>query len=769
MISLITSYTNLVTLFIEYFHRDSKSVNPISINKAKFYARALSIAFWYVNRPTLSIREVGSTLKEKFGESNLLSHLIDNASGELLNLFDSIEKNIRQGDLGTVYEQLLSIDTSGLEIKSGKEYRNNLGSYYTPQKYAEEITNLTFEEYLKNNTVKSLSNAKIVDFSCGCGVFLVCALSQIKNLGLNNEELKKVIPNLYACDVDPLALEIAKISVLDFCDAPSLYNVLSKNFRHSNFLIHSEKEDTLENRLRVSMCGYIYHEVLAIGIDFLQQYDIILGNPPWEKIRFEEKKFFSQFIGDIGLINFKFNLGEAIEKTLTVNPAMQDYATTYKQQLEDIKNQIRHNTFFKDSAIGELNTCSLFADSAFQLLSSNGASGLFVKSSLFTAKVNNGLFAKLKGRVVAIYDFINRNKIFDIDSRERFGIVLLGNADGNYIRLGMNMLSLSDIKNRVEDIKLSFIEVLNPDTKMIPNLNSGRDITILSVLYSTFDVFSDVFPTAKFGRLVHLTNHIRFIDRVPNDTNLPIIEGKFFSIFDNAYSGFNNVPEKDRYKNKANSKKLTAEEKALGVRPLSRFYINKDKWKELSKQYNSDYMLGWHSLTSATNLRSCVASLMPFVPGSQSVQFLTLPRNEDLIYLTGIFNSVVFDYIVKCKLNGIDLTQTVISQLPIPSIESGKNLIIELRGSKATALEWITLLVKAFYASDSNLSPLFTNVKGDMFDGVSREELFVILEVVVAKLYQLDKIQFDYILSLFERFYSVETRRQIMRDYDALI
>ena len=765
MTSLISSYINLLTLLVEYFHADSKAVNPISINKAKFYARALSIAFWYVNRRGLTIAEIGRALKNRFGDHNLLSDLIEYAPTKLLTLFDSIEMPVRNDCLGDVYQQLLSIETSGFEVKSGKEYRNKLGSYYTPQEYAKEITRLTFEQFLQDNSTKELKNVKIVDFSCGCGAFIIAALEQCKINGLNKEDLQAVIHNLYACDVDPLALEVAKISVLDFCDVPTYYDVLSNNFRHANFLIHTNKEAPPKVRLQTSIDGYIYHENLAIGTDFLQQYDIILGNPPWEKIRFEEKKFFSQFIGGINLINFKFNLSSSIDRILEDNPIMQDYTTNYKMQLEAIKKQIKQNLFFKDSVFGELNTCSLFADSAYQLLSSIGASGLFVKSSLFTAKVNKILFNKLNKRTVAIYDFINRNKIFDIDSRERFGILLFGKNRSGVIHLGMNLLSISDIQNKVEDVQLSILKVLNPETKMIPNLNSGMDLKILSSLYSSFDIFSKVFPSAKFGRLVHLTNHVKYIDKEPKEDNLPIVEGKFFSIFDNSYSGFNDVPEIDRYKSKAASKKLTAEQKATGIRPQSRFYIKNKKWAELSRQYNSEYMLAWHSLTSATNLRSCVTTIMPFSPGSQSVQFLTLPNDNDLIYLAGIFNSVVFDYIVKCKLNGIDLTQAVIAQLPIPSIESAKSIIVYFNGKVESLYSLIIQIVRSFYSNDTTLSGLINTTEQSLFNNVPREELFMFLDSFVAKLYKLEQSHFDYILSLFNKFYSENERRKVMHNF----
>lgn len=768
MITIRSSYIQLLTALIGYLHRDSNLVNPLIINKAKFYARTLFVAYWYVNKPGLTIREVGLKLKERFGASNLFEYFINNLPEDVLEIFDGIEKCSCSENLGTAYEQLLSIDTSGFEVKPGKEYRNKLGSYYTPKEYAEKITGLTLDEYLKLHPVSDLKIAKIVDFSCGCGAFLLAALSMIEKQGLRKAELTEVLRNIYACDVDPIALEITKISLLDFCDAPSLYDEVSDNFKHSNFLIHSNNEASSEERLSIAMCGFIYHEKLALGVDFLQQYDIILGNPPWEKIRFEEKKFFSQFIENISLINFKFNLDESIEKSMDNNHLMQEFTETYKFQLEIVKKNIKHDLFFKDSVNGELNTCSLFADSAYKLLANDGAAGLFVKSSLFTAKINKNLFSKLKGRTIAIYDFINKNKIFDIDSRERFGILLLGNNNSNTIRLGMNLLSLPDIQTKVDDVQLSVLDVLNPETKMIPNLKSGKDLLLLSNLYSTFEVFSTVFPDAKFGRLVHLTNHIRYIDKEPMNDNLPIIEGKFFSLFDNSYSGFNDVPIKERYKSKASSRKFSEEEKASGKRPLSRFFIKKDKWNELSKQYNSEYMLAWHSLTSATNLRSCVATLLPFCPGSQSVQFLTLPNNEDMIYLVGIFNSVIFDYIVKCKLNGIDLTQTIIAQLPIPSKERASNLFINIHGIKTSALYLIKQVIKEIYSNDSDLSLLFCTIGGHLFKRDSRKDLLRCLEVVVAKLYQLDRAQFEYILTFFNRFYSDDFIKSILESYDKI-
>lgn len=751
-------YIKILSNVIELFHVDRNSVDPKMINKAKFYTRALFMAISYVSIQTkaekkISLSEVNFFFKQRFGDNNLFSYLINSASNRLVKIFDNENIPISNLPLGSLYENLLNVETTGKEITTGKEYRNKLGSYYTPQKYAQGITTLALQSYLNQNVRDSIFTAKFVDFSCGCGIFLISALSYLRQMGLKDEELRTVVLHLYACDVDPIALEIAKISVLDYCNAQDSYDILSRNFHHANFLLHTDSEQSREKKICVAMDGYIYHQTLAVGVSFLQEYDVILGNPPWEKIRFEEKKFYSQYIEQIGFIHFKFELSSSIEDTLKSNNYIREYSQSYVSQLEQAKMNIKRSTFFKDSTRGELNTCTLFSDAAYKLLSENGSAGLFVKSSLVTTQINSHIFSKISNRITAVYDFINRRKIFAIDSRERFAILLLGKRTSNKIRLGMNLLSFEEIDNKIESVSIGVFEKLNPKTKMIPNFSSSKDIKILSELYNRLKIFSVVYPNAKFGRLVHLTNHIADIDKIPLEDNLPVFEGKFFSLFDNSFSGFNDVPMTDRYKSKVSSKKISESDKKAGVKPLCRFYVKKAKWDSLSKDYASDYMVAWHSLTSATNVRSCVASLMPFVPGAQSVQFLTLPNNEDMIYTVGIFNSIVYDYIIKCKLNGIDLTQAVINQIPLPSPQYAQNFNICLNGKETTAWNCIYDIVSCFYQTDDTVNQIF-RIQNNVLYPTERGSLFILLDAVVARLYGIDVDEFKYITEHFKEFYS---------------
>ena len=104
------------------------------------------------------------------------------------------------------------------------------------------------------------------------------------------------------------------------------------------------------------MEGYIYHPSLAVGYNFLKEYDIILGNPPWEKIRFEEKKFYAQFSEQVLQTNFKFDLANSIEDSERTHTGIKTYVDDYRMNLEICKKQIKKSEYFTNSSAGELNT-----------------------------------------------------------------------------------------------------------------------------------------------------------------------------------------------------------------------------------------------------------------------------------------------------------------------------------------------------------------------------------------------------------------------------
>jgi hypothetical protein len=791
----IELYSFVLKKYLSKCFANQQNINPVELNKERFMVKVVFTAslFGLKNNPTRKNDKIVTVtdhwLKNSFAQNNLFSKIIASANKDLIkliddNLFSLI--GIEAIDIPTFYETLLGVESgnesNGTEISTAKNYRNKLGSYYTPSNLAKLVTEKTIDTFcqlnfgieklseakcLSEELFKELSSITFSDFSCGGGSFLIEVIKYFENLfcRLNVDEatkaglLKTITLHISAFDVDCVALEVAKLNLLLRINQPSLYKSLSENFTHANFLLQSAFEVDETKKIEVFASGFIYHEHLSLNKAKLKNYDVILGNPPWEKIRFEEKKFYALYEKSISENHFKSSRTNEIVETELNNVQLGEYSKQFKVEIEKAKSDLKKNSFFALSNNGELNTYALFTDASIKLKTKRGVVGLVLKSAIVTSQVNKNLFNFLarENFIIAIYDFINRKKIFDIDSRERFCFFLLGNSKRKKFHILMNLSEVSEIKKAKAEIELSYVDLrtLNPFTKMLPNFSNKREADFLMRVSYDFPFFKNVYENVRYGRIVHLTSHAEFITKKKSEDNVPIYEGKFFNQFDGKFSGFNGVGDELRYGNKSSSMIIEDEKKMIAdYFPESRFFINNEKWLQLSKQHKEKFMLAWRSLTSATNSRTCIATVLPFIPASQSVQFLTT-KSDDLLYLCGLFNSVVFDYILKKKLSGIDLTQSVINQIPVPTIENITSTIC-INGGEITIKQHISLLVFSLLQNDARLNPLFEilNLKTPLDE--NRFEIVRKIDILFMLLYKLNDSEIELILSEFNKQYSKE-------------
>lgn len=767
---------------------NQQSINPVELNKERFKVKAVftaSMIFLKNNSKREDCKIVSATnhwLKNSFAADNLFSSIIDNSNEGLTKLVDDnlcYLIGVESIDVPTLYETLLGIETgnesNGMEISTAKNYRNKLGSYYTPANFAKYVTGKTIDTFFELNfgnvdkkLLKEITSISFADFSCGGGNFIIAVIDYFENLFVkwNLEEekkmelLKAIALNISAFDVDCLALEVAKLNLLLRIKQPILYNSLSEIFIHANFLLQSDFAIDESKKVEVFSSGFIYHEQLGLSKAKLKNYDVVLGNPPWEKIRFEEKKFYALYSNTVAENHFKSSRTNEIDEIELSNVQLAEYSKEFKLEIEKAKSDLKQNSFFSLSNNGELNTYALFTDAAVKLKTKRGVVGLVLKSAIVTSQVNQNLFKYLtkENSVVAIYDFINRKKIFNIDSRERFCFLLLGNSQSEKFHVSMNLSEVSEIEKAKSEIELSYdsLKLLNPFTGMLPNFSNKKEADFLLRVSYDFPFFKNVYENVRFGRIVHLTNHAEFITKKKSESNVPIYEGKFFNQFDGKFSGFNGVGDELRYGNKSSSVNIDDSKKAIAdYFPESRFFISREKWVQLSKTHSEKFMLAWRSLTSATNTRTCIATVLPFIPASQSVQFLTTNQN-DLLYLSGLFNSVVFDFILKKKLSGIDLTQSVINQMPVPNIEQTTSKI-NFNGGEATIKHHISLLVFSLLRDDVRLNSLFENLElQNKIRSESKFETVRKIDLLFMALYKLTDAEVELVLAEFSKQYSKE-------------
>jgi hypothetical protein len=801
MDKVINIYRHILSEYFAGIFANQENIDPINLNKERFKVKAIFIAvIIFLNnnrRKEVSniISEVNDWLTYSFAQDNLFSSIIAISSQSLIKIIDAAFSDLSQFervDVTALYETLLGIETgnenTAVDISSAKNYRNKLGGYYTPAELANKVTQQTIDTFFEVNfgikrlstiSYHSLTEAEkdkllieicsvtFVDFSSGCGSFLIEVIEYFKNifyiLNVKSEKreelLRLILCNISCFDVDCIALEATKLNLLLRINQPSLYNRLNENFVHANFLLHTYYAIDESIKRDVFSSGFIYHEQLALSISCLKKYDIILGNPPWEKIRFEEKNFYALYSSGIARNYFKTSRSKEICATELSNVRLGEFSNQYKLEIEKAKAHLKNNSFYTLSNRGELNTYALFTEAAIKLKSNKGVVGLIVKSAIATSQANQKIFKHLtrENMVVAIYDFVNRKKIFNIDSRERFCFLLLGTSPNGKFHISMNLSSIDEIQKETQEIEFSYesLKLLNPFTGMLPNFTTKNEVDFLLRVSCEFPFLKNLFNEVRFGRIVHLTNHSDYISRRKTNENVAIYEGKFFNQFDGKYAGFNGVEENLKYGSKSSAVVLDETKKSLtDYFPESRFFINKEKWLQFSKNHNAKYMLAWRSLTSATNTRTCIATVLPFIPALQSIQFLTT-NEHDLLYLAGLFNSVVFDFILKKKLSGIDLTQSVLNQMPVPNKEQIA-MRVKLNGCIATIKEHISLLVFSLLKEDVRLNSLFENLGINNKSGIdeSRFEIIRKIDLLFMSLYKLSNSELEMVLTAFSKQYS---------------
>lgn len=159
------------------------------------------------------------------------------------------------------------------EMFIGHDSQQEQGSFYTPIFLVDYILSQTVDKAIDREKNQSILSCKVLDPSCGSGIFLVETLRKlIEANGLTDSaDLREVVlENIYGVDKDPNAINVAifslYITLLDYQKPSDIENfrfpiLLGRNL----FVDDIFNEDGDFNRLRESV-----------------RFDFILGNPPWK-------------------------------------------------------------------------------------------------------------------------------------------------------------------------------------------------------------------------------------------------------------------------------------------------------------------------------------------------------------------------------------------------------------------------------------------------------------------------------------------------------
>ena len=630
-----------------------------------------------------------------------------------------------------LYDALLAsefcVQPERVGYKIDKVSRDIAGAYYTSSDFSAQITYRALESYMDRKRRRAIDsdsfaccneyeNITFLDYSCGCGEFLLAVIQYFDNHVLGYSR-KKLATQLRGVDVNPVALmiTIARIvSAVEAEDDENLLREVAKNFIVGNPLLHSDKIAPLEVRFDNFALNRLYAETEGINcLELEQQNLVVLGNPPWEKLRFEERAFFRPVCPAISAISQK-NKREKEIKKLAVNwLELLEYYQLLQDDYASVKKEIPKHPLLKVSLVGELNTYAMFAELASRLTEKDGFAAIIAKSALVTSTCYSSCFRHFvnQGSLSEVFLFDNREKLFQIDSREKFCVLFFGGEHAGGIKVHYGLTKQEQILSSVPiNVTSEELELINPETGLLPNVADSKEFSFLLRTHRSLSVFAKEFPKCHFGRLVHLTAHAEHISTKSEKTRVPIYEGKFIEQYDNRFSTFAGMSADERYQAKASARRQPGDSFVVPKpAPECRYFIDKKFWESFLDRYDQPYSLCWRSLTSPTNQRTMIASIIPSMPTCQSVQLLQTTPVEDLLMILALFNSKVFDFFVRLKMGGIDLTQSVVRQIPVPFREAW-NSMVTLHGVDYTALDAVRALERLLYRNEPDLCGLWDGV-----------------------------------------------------------
>lgn len=728
----------------EYMTRYSDMDNWENIRQNYSFYSYITFLVLALNDLDNSLKNIKKSALEKGLEEEEILDFLFGLPGAELFTYEIVEivEQMEKLDVNAIYQEFISVDfiIDGHQIvfSGGKNSRDILGSYFTREDFAYEVVKKAIDDYILSNDNRA-QKLRVADLSCGGGAFLVAAYQYCIE--------KNIKTQLYGVDVDPIAVMIARARLICCCKKGETLT----SIKLGNPLINETNRTDMVEVFKMASNGRFYNQKVGINID--AKFDVVVGNPPWEKIRFEEKKFLQHFFSK-EKNSSKFERAKLLKSLTEANRA---YYYAILMDYEFAKKQLKKNAYFSNTNCGELNTYALFTELSFNMLNQNGISGLIVKSSLVKMPVYSKFMRVMIGKnnLYELYMFINRKKIFNIDSREEFSVIYLKINNNDSMRIALDLEEYVGFYNK-EKIMLSYdtLDLINPDTGMIPNIKNNQELQFLINVYSKHKILGDVYNECKFGRLVHLTNHSAYILNQQKSGYEPIYEGKFIELYTGKYATFNGMSELEKYKNKATARPI---EDIKGEEyPEARYYIERGMWNNISKNFKDGYIIAWRSLTSATNRRTMLATVLPLMPTCQSIQMLQVADSQSMLHILALFNSIVFDYIIRLKMVGLDLTQTIIRQIPVPEEREFDRKIV-FHEIEASISIHISSRLYILYKNDVRVKDVFEEIECyEIRCSTETKKIICEIDMLIAIVYGMDRDTLREIACSFNQYYTRE-------------
>jgi len=484
-------------------------------------------------------------------------------------------------------------------------------------------------------------------------------------------------------------------------------------------------------------------------------FDVVLVNPPWERIKLQEQEFFAVRNPEIAHATNKSARKKLIDALRDTNPVLVQEFGKAKHEAEAQSKFVRQSGRFPFSAVGDVNTYALFAELARDLISPNGYAGLIIPTGIATDDTLKGFFSDLmvKHALVQLTGFENEEFIFPAIANVVRFCAFVVTREGNqhlspkfafYIRRFEQLCQYE----RFFEVSRTDLELLNPNTLTCPVFRTRADAALTRKIYQSVPILENELRGENpwgvhFIRMFDMSNDSELFSEVPRDGYLPLYEAKMFWHFDHRFASYE-------------LKGLIAGKGGRGLpdMPLEnhenpdyviqpQYWIAKSEVEQRKPSYwRREWFIAFRDITSAKLERTAVFSVLPKVGVGNSAPIL-LPKTCEARVVSTLLanlNSLVFDYVTRQKIAGTHMNFFFVKQLPVLPPSAYTPADFDLISPRVLELVYTSWDMKPFAEDCGYRSGPFR------WDNHRRALLRAELDAYYAKLYGLTRDELRYIL-----------------------
>ncbi|HTU88561.1 MAG TPA: DNA methyltransferase [Gemmataceae bacterium] len=669
----------------------------------------------------------------------------------------------------------------------------------------------------------ALRQIKVCDPACGSGAFLVQAYELLEEhylrladgLRLHDEAaahaLEESAPdliladNLYGVDLSQQAVEITQLALW------------IRSARHSRTLADLSHNIVWGNSLVAD--HNVHPKALewpaAFPTVFHRQgggFDCVIGNPPWERLKLQEREFFAFAAPNIANAVSAADRRRLTAKLENSDPELFARYTAALAAADRTLSHVRSSGDYPLTARGDINTYMLFAELARKLLAPSGRAGLLVPSGIATDKTTRDFFNELmeSKSLIKLYDFENRQLIFpDVDGRFKFCVLVFGGSEikksaADFVFFAHSMNDLKP-KNRHIALSSADLALLNPNTRTCPIFRSRRDAELTKDVYRRVPILIDEARREggnpwgiRFVRMIDQTNDAELFHDAAQLKEMGCRRaGNRWTLGQRTFLPLYEAKMVQAYDHRAASVKLAegnwvrqgqTEDTTLVEHQNPEFVVQPRWWVEESEVVRvggvaakQPAYLCFKDVTSPTNQRTMIAALIPPVAVVNSAPLMI--HGEDISpralgCLLANLNSFALDFVARQKVGGLHLNFFIVNQLPLfPPVEYAKKCPWDKR---STLESWISQRVLKLTCTANDMKPFAAAADFDppvhRWDAEERTELLAELDAAFFVLYGIGRADVEYILGTFAGLRSQEsalpgfrsTTVRILEAYDRL-